>query len=57
MILLIIKRNNLKYNETEIINMKKTTPIIGIIAVLVISYIGIAWHTGNVIEKEIDNTL
>ena len=57
MILLIIKKNNLKYNETEIINMKKTTPIIGIIAVLGISYIGIAWHTGNVIEKEIDTTI
>ena len=37
--------------------MKKTTLIIGIIAVLGISYLGIAWHTGNVIEKEIDNTI
>ncbi|MWP46735.1 DUF945 family protein [Gilliamella sp. Pas-s27] len=37
--------------------MKKTTIAIGIVAVLGIAYVGTAWHTGNIIENNIDNQL
>ena len=37
--------------------MKKSTLAIGVIGILGLSYVGIAWHTGNVIEDELDNTL
>ena len=37
--------------------MKKSTLAIGVIAILGLGYVGIAWHTGNVIEAELDNTL
>ncbi|OCG05945.1 DUF945 family protein [Gilliamella apis] len=37
--------------------MKKSTLAIGVIAILGLGYVGIAWHTGNVIENELDNTL
>ncbi|MWN89830.1 DUF945 family protein [Gilliamella sp. Pra-s65] len=37
--------------------MKKTTLAIGIVAILGIAYVGTAWHTGNIIESNIDNQL
>lgn len=37
--------------------MKKTTLAIGIFAVLGVAYVGTAWHTGNMIENNIDNEL
>ena len=37
--------------------MKKTTLALGVIAVLGLSYVGIAWHTGNVIENDLDKSL
>jgi uncharacterized protein YdgA (DUF945 family) len=37
--------------------MKKTTLAIGIVAVLGIAYVGTAWYTGNIIERDIDNQL
>ena len=37
--------------------MKKTTLAVGVIAILGLSYVGIAWHTGNLIESNIDKSL
>ncbi|OCG77623.1 hypothetical protein A9G42_05005 [Gilliamella sp. Nev6-6] len=37
--------------------MKKTTLAIGIVAVLGVAYVGMAWQTGNIIENNIDNQL
>ena len=49
--------NNLKKIKGKRVNMKKSTLAIGVIAILGISYVGIAWYTGNVIEDELDNSL
>jgi len=37
--------------------MKKTTLAVGVIAILGLSYVGIAWHTGNLIESNLDKSL
>ena len=37
--------------------MKKSKLAVGVVAILGLSYVGLAWHTGNVIEKELDNSL
>ncbi|NUF27157.1 YdgA family protein [Gilliamella sp. ESL0254] len=37
--------------------MKKTTLAMGIVAVLGVSYVGTAWYTGNIIERDIDSQL
>lgn len=37
--------------------MKKSKLAVGVVAILGLSYVGIAWHTGNVIEKELDSSL
>lgn len=37
--------------------MKKSKLAVGVVAILGLSYVGIAWHTGNVIEKELDNNV
>lgn len=37
--------------------MKKSKLAVGVVAILGLGYVGLAWHTGNVIEKELDNSL
>ena len=37
--------------------MKKSIVAVGVIAVLAVGYVGISWHTGNMIESNIDRKI